>query len=132
MMETTMKHKISDLEGALLDAAVAKAEGFASFWIDPGDEDRGESCVLGPARAEDSRFDWCPSSAWEQGGPIIERELISVIRMGEPPAWHALIDVSFDAGNNIQGQVEMTGPTPLSAAMRAFVAAKFGPEVDLP
>jgi hypothetical protein len=115
-----MKHKTAELEGALLDAAVAKAEGFASFWIDPGDESRDASCVLGPHRAEDSRFDWCPSTAWEQGGPIIERERISVGTYSQD-VWSAC----FSRGRRHYGQA------PLIAAMRAFVASKLGEEVDL-
>lgn len=129
-------YKTAELEGALLDAAVAKAEGFPSFWIDPGDESRNKSCVLGPARAEDSRFDWCPSTAWEQGGPIIEREYIAVVPDG-PHAkngWDAYHDASYSGPD---GQVDCDdeiahGPTLLIAAMRAYVASKFGETVELP
>jgi hypothetical protein len=77
------KSIVADLIGAELDAAVALAEGFPSFWIDPGDDSRDKSCVLGPARAEDSRFDWSPSADWNQGGPIIEREGIGLLMLGQ-------------------------------------------------
>ena len=116
--------KTAELEGAALDAAVALAEGFASFWIDPGDESRGESCVLGPARAEDSRFDWCPSSTWEQGGPIIERECIQIGGYGTSRQ----AEIRDDA----KPWVNMWGETILIAAMRAFVASRLGEDVELP
>lgn len=139
------KHRVSELNGALLDAAVAKAEGFPSFWIDPGSDDRDEACVLGPCRSEDDRFDWCPSTAWEQGGPIIERERITVAafsavsgsfnpELDRHAHWRAQVgDDAVDPGNWCQSdEPGADGPTPLIAAMRAYVASKFGEEVELP
>lgn len=124
-----MKHKTAELTGALLDAAVAKAEGFPSFWIDPGDESREAACVLGPARAEDSRFDWSPSSAWEQAGPIIEREQISMII--DSGFTEAFVNLNTNHGELAERDASASGPTPLIAAMRAFVAHKLGDEVEL-
>lgn len=114
-------HRVSDLTGPLLDAAVAQAEGFPSFWIDPGDESREAACVLGPARAQDARFDWNPSTDWSQGGPIIERERIELRCHMQSAPWSAM-------GNGTYAE----GPTPLIAAMRAYVASKFGDTVELP
>lgn len=63
------------------------------------------------------------SRKWEAGGPIIEREWISLdyesAFMGE---WKA---VDKDG-------VAQIGPTPLIAAMRCYVASKLGDEVDVP
>jgi len=123
-------YKTAELEGALLDAAVAKAEGFPSFWIDPGDDARGEACVLGPARARDDRFDWCPSTAWEQGGPILERERITTIDMVAD--WSAYIGLEMSNGEIEGAKASASGPTPLIAAMRAYVASKLGETVELP
>jgi hypothetical protein len=119
-------YKTSELEGALLDAAVAKTEGFPSFWIDLGDDGREQACVLGPARAQDARFDWCPSADWSQGGPIIERERIDL--------WH---EADADTGVSeweaqAPGSPYMVAATPLIAAMRAYVASKLGETVELP
>jgi hypothetical protein len=136
-------HKVAELTGALLDAAVAKAEGFPSFWIDPGDGDRAEACVLGPARAGDGRFDWCPSTAWEQGGPILDREGVAVektwISWGENVSernregFRACVGRwDIDSDTNISGEHEQTGRTYLVAAMRAYVASKLGETVELP
>jgi len=70
-----------------------------------------------------------PSEDWERAGPIIDREEICI----EPLAhfreeayikgWQAII--YFNGGE----QDTKEGPTPLIAAMRAFVASKFGDEV---
>ena len=59
------------------------------------------------------------STDWAQGGPIIEREKIAT-------AWHITRWVAW------RGVVEHPGPTPLIAAMRCYVAAKLGDEVEIP
>ncbi|HYD75752.1 MAG TPA: phage protein NinX family protein [Ramlibacter sp.] len=113
------KHKTSELEGALLDAAVAKAEG-------------REQYVLTESGGGSFR-DFEPSSLWEDGGPIIERERIELEwrdndgwwngeRVGGS-RWVATMDVGVPA---------QIGTTPLIAAMRAYVASKLGEEVELP
>lgn len=119
-------HQVTGLIGPMLDAAVAKAEGFPSFWIDLGDDSREPACVLGHARAQDARFDWCPSTAWEQGGPIIERERITVQAMdyAHRNDWQASTDAFVTTAH--------AGDTPLIAAMRAYVASKLGETVELP
>jgi hypothetical protein len=62
-----------------------------------------------------------PSTDWSQGGPIIEREVISVIE-GSNGEWQA----------GKRPYKFCYGPTPLIAAMRCFVASKLGDEVDVP
>ncbi len=61
--------------------------------------------------------------SWAQGGPIIERECISL--HGRPNDWVAECHDSPMA-------VPESGPTPLIAAMRCYVASKLGDEIDLP
>lgn len=108
-----MKHKIDTLEGRLLDAAVALALGHLV------------------ERAE-------YSTDWAHGGPIIERMQISVVAgeglggatiewSAEVGAFSDYLDVSLPLG-----RVNAGSPTALMAAMREFVAWKFGDEVDLP
>lgn len=126
-----MKHQVDQLEGALLDAAVAKAEGML-FWL-PGlpttpcyamtPED---AMAVARAVIQFPPVLWQPSEDWSQAGPIIEREGITVgpapRREGE---WAAMLSPwsdSFDA----------FGTKPLIAAMRAYVASKLGEEVELP
>jgi hypothetical protein len=99
-----MKIKTNELTGAALDWAVAKCEGLL--------HDDGTVSDY-----------WQPSELWEQGGPIIEREKLDVFCSGQ--IWDAS---TGDRGNNsIQ-----SGPTPLIAAMRCYVASKMGDEVEVP
>ena len=61
------------------------------------------------------------STDWLFGGPIIEREGISIVRcIG---GWKAMQD------HDVR---EWLGETPLQAAMRCHVAARLGPTVDVP
>lgn len=124
-----MKHKVSELEGALLDAAVAKAAGWADF-ADAGPYQgwwyRGEG------RSMIGKIDFEPSSDWAAGGPIIERERMFVapemIRGTYYGNWRAIVHGFEDQGE----YAEEKGPTPLIAAMRAYVASRLGEEVELP
>ena len=98
--------KTSELTGTALDWAVAKCEGYRLDLVPEGS--------------------YAPSTDWAQGGPIIEREGISVDRAGL--AWTA------DLSDSVGGYIEHTesGPTPLIAAMRCYVASKLGDEVEIP
>jgi len=60
------------------------------------------------------------SADWAQGGPIIEREGLDISRAGG--GWWALIAPS----------IIRSGPTPLVAAMRCYVASKLGHEIEIP
>jgi hypothetical protein len=126
-----MKYKVSDLEGNLLDQAVAKAEG----WVWNGE------CWCGMPTAftvmecvSELLPNW--SAAWELAGPIIERERICVstpnIKGGSYSWWEATAAFSYHPATAGNKTAEGIGPTPLIAAMRAYVATKFGKEVYLP
>ena len=99
-----MKTKTNTLTDAALDLAVAKA--WQSVYSD--------AHLLKHARG------FCPSTDWAQGGPIIEREKITIEWTGED--WMAYVWHDH----------EWFGPTPLIAAMRCYVASKLGDEVDVP
>lgn len=111
--------KVSELEGASLDQWVARAEGIEvryskveQYWriIDNGDD-----------------MHWAPHQDWAQAGPIIEREAISLIAPKIGERWEA------NLGNTVESQVVCDGKTPLEAAMRVYVTARLGAEVnDLP
>ena len=100
------KMKTSELTGPALDWAVATCE-LPDGW--PAAE-----IVLGEAT------DY--STDWSQGGPIIEREMLTV-----GPAKHQ--GYMAWAWPKEQG---FWGDTPLIAACRCFVASKLGDEVDVP
>jgi hypothetical protein len=75
------------------------------------------------------------STDWSQGGPIIEREGITLSRneqksfVGQQPWVSYLIEHLFMDEYEHEYQY---GPTPLIAAMRCYVASKLGDEIDLP
>jgi hypothetical protein len=129
-----MKHRTSDLSGALLDAAVAKAEGMHFEILDLGIPESGRSLVCHAAEGDDfgARLQqFLPSTMWHLGGPIIEREGIALVRDGG--MWDAHVGGYYchDDGVASIHDFEM-GSTPLIAAMRAYVGSKLGPEVELP
>ena len=78
------------------------------------------------------------SEEWSQGGPIIEREEISVGPIycnGELDSWEAFKhDLEYDeVGEYIEGSDSRSyGPTPLIAAMRCYVTSELGDEVEIP
>lgn len=134
-----MKHRTAELEGALLDAAVAKAEGL-QWRIGRSDyyEKRLVCYVDAQHETRDDRSScYGPTSYWDQGGPIIERERISLIAPDDRPEqladplldWMAEIERWDD--NEDETISEANGKTPLIAAMRAYVASKFGEEIEL-
>lgn len=133
-MMASMKHKTATLEGALLDQAVALAEGWCLMphgggWCEPR-EVRG----IGEERIDCSVFHPQPlpwSTDWQHGGPIIERERIELC-VDYPNEWSGRKDSENDFRKMTWQYSEYYGPTALVAAMRAWVASKFGDEVELP
>lgn len=113
--------KTSELTGATLDYWVAKAEGDEP--VIHSDE-KGPWCqrrkVFPHGGHSDAWFH--PSSSWLDAGPIIEREGIDTATVwdGGKRQWRAIADFTVGV---------FEGPTPLIAAMRAYVASKFGDEV---
>jgi hypothetical protein len=94
--------KTSELTGKALNWAVGKAEGLDD-WLAP--------------------VNYC--GQWEHGGPIIEREEISV--NWASGQWQAHTANDQDEYEQIE-----YGPTPLIAAMRCYVASKLGDDVNVP
>ena len=118
-----MKIKTSELTGLPLRWAVAAAEGYSEWDGDAFFRYKGAYCACFLA-------DWKPDTDWAQGGPIIEREGISLKHRSydSPPWWVAVIDVP----NTAVMTKGCIGPTPLIAAMRCFVASRLGDEVEIP
>jgi hypothetical protein len=120
-----MKYRTADLEGDALDAAVAMATGCETARRSDGLTLR--DLANGPT-AWIPRFK--PSTNWEHGGPIIERERIEIHPRsdgGRGDHWGALPYRAMEDWSLLQ-----RAGTPLVAAMRAFVASKFGDEVEVP
>jgi hypothetical protein len=119
--------KVAELEGALLDYWVARAAGLPNPRVDDGfcwiDE---PACDGDPAGALDAAF--APSTDWATAGPIIEREggafeYYGPLEEGDTP------NISAHMGHDAMTRGSMHGPTHLVAAMRAYVASRFGEEV---
>jgi hypothetical protein len=116
--------KVNELQGAALDWAVAKCEGFESWEV--------PVCCLRVYQHKDGRYfqgnSWQPSTDWAQGGPIIERERIRLWAMNWDSQWEA----DFPQCEGPRDDIRVAGPTPLIAAMRCYVASKLGDEVEIP
>lgn len=123
--------KVSELSGALLDYWVARAEGLKPFFLED------DCCVLvgfnsstDPAGDTTEPAAYAPSVAWEDGGPIIQKHHISVGWCYASKTWQA--DCPRFKDGKFVGRVQQWCDTdePLVAAMRCFVASRFGDEVD--
>lgn len=124
--------KVEELTGTPLDCWVARAIG----WSGPIKyRENQDTLVWHKDGVSLTSFfqnvkSWKPSSNWSQGGPIIEREHISVVPSGAK--WDAYANAGYTGPD---GQVDSKtpiiweAPTYLVAAMRAYVASKFGDEV---
>ncbi len=109
--------KVSELQGAALDWAVAMCAGYQ------GNASLKRNNPLDDGALEHLWLkDYKPSTNWAQGGPIIEREGIDLKR---------ITDALWDAHMNNVNFYE-DGPTPLIAAMRCYVASKLGDDIELP
>ena len=124
-----MKVKTSELIDAALDWAVAKCEGHSLPPFPGRGQTRGpKECWINVSPSSHETFS--PSTDWGRGGPIIERELVTVMHRSRPgpypegQVWNAVI-----LSNNKCGWY---GTTPLIAAMRCYVASKLGDEIDIP
>ena len=117
--------KTSELIGAALDWAVAKCDGFTDY-------DHATETML-PPRKEYGRVnmdEYSYSTDWAEGGPIIDREQISIGRefASGRIEWAAWTPAPIRDDATAFGY----GPTPLIAAMRCYVASKLGDDVTLP
>jgi hypothetical protein len=125
-----MKYATSTLEGALLARAVAGCSG----WTVELDGDHPEAewiCIeLNGSVHSFGECGYRPERDWLYGGPIIERERIEASPAGEE--WVALVRPEYERGRIKRHDGVQIGPTALIAAMRAYVASKFGEEVELP
>lgn len=110
--------KTKDLIGAQLDWAAAKAINYTA--------EHYNDCVFLSSEhkkelAKNEMGRWSPSTDWVQGGKIIHDEMMGVMPVS---------DATWRAGD--VGGANGYGPTPLIAAMRCYVAANLGDEVEIP
>lgn len=112
--------KTSELTGPALDWAVALCEA----WVN---DCRSERFLQIFKHQNSTGQGYCYSRDWSQGGPIIEREGMRLEFHGD--TWGAMMWWDDEA---TAGEIQATGPTPLIAAMRCYVASQLGDEVDVP
>ena len=117
--------KVVDAIGAQLDWMVAKADDNLHpkgdvrlldgkvFTIEAGDYERSDRWQR-----------YSPSTSWAQGGPILDRERITIRQWTNMPSIHAYMPHD--------GAPWGAGPTALIAAMRCLVTSKLGREVEVP
>lgn len=121
----------------MLDYWVARADGLEfvlrgqqpAFEFDFDPERHAQEHVMGKVMKQYVWF--LPSTNWAQGGPIIERERIDLNggAVEECDTWRARTLLRSVSGQNMAPCYGMEAASPLVAAMRAFVASKFGEEV---
>ena len=118
--------RTSELQGAALDWAVATIEGYTELHRMENRWDHEPHLAMHPPRREYGVVEMWQlgfSTDWAAAGPIIEREKITLEWTG------------FTFGDwmgYIRHGEESFGPTPLIAAMRCYVAAHLGDEVEVP
>ncbi len=134
-MSETVEVKTCELEGAVLDWAVAMAEGEEVIVHGIGQyryDVRGGihcckyGCTFGPRSITEEVERYEPSDSWAQGGPLIEKHKLDI---GAPMEnvtgpWNANTEWGHPMGT--------PGPTPLVAACRAIVRAKLGETINVP
>ena len=122
----------AELIGSALDWAVARAEGADCIDFDNPDE----PWIVRGGISSQRLSEFSPSTNWHQGGQRIERTGISVSLRYAPNVWDAVVKPEFWTtgmpGSGVTKETIKTGPTPLVAAMRCYVAFKLGDEVEVP
>lgn len=138
--------RVSELSGALLDYWVARSAGFPVYecgtesW--PGNDKayvegfRRQIITVGLLGIAAGVFveykgearPYSPSSDWAQGGPIIERERIKLMpTIPTAATWYSSIWNGTTLADGVSHRAQADAP--LVAAMRAYVASKYGDEV---
>ena len=154
----------SQLQGAALDWAVAKCDGLLPKIAATASYPDNKHYRIYTKNHYDAYGNACPttyspSTDWAQGGPIIERENITIIRadntykvdssgyatLERVPQWFAETSQwvghstctsyegeYFDPAFMIDEDGGHYGTTPLLAAMRCYVASRIGQTVEVP
>jgi hypothetical protein len=133
--------KTSELTGVALDYAVDLIEGsYAGYIASHNRVQRYKASVdmhhkpMEPMPFAELYGRTVPkySESWVVGGPIIEREKISIGYERYGPEGGETWDAVKKASHEDTTLSLEYGPTPLIAAMRCYVASKLGGEVEIP
>lgn len=105
---------VSDLQGKVLDYWVAQVKGIHTH---PHPNRLNDRLIIKNESTQYGFYPYEPTRSWRQAGPIIEREQISLHRIGDH--WEAI--------KHCEGRlIRFSEKSPLVAAMRCFVASKLG------
>lgn len=118
--------KVSELTGVQLDYWVARALGYK---VNATEDEAGYARWVTPEN-HILCYPFEPSKSWSQGGPIIEDHGLGVAKVYEP-ADGPITEGQEYAAISLNDAITMYGPKPLVAAMRVFVASKYGEEVPV-
>ena len=113
-----MKIKTSELTDAALDWAVQEIE----YQRMVAEGEHVKQWVLDDHRTGAGINHY--STDWLWGGPILDRERITIRQWTDMPIIHAYMPHD--------GAPWGAGPTPLIAAMRCYVASKLGNQINVP
>lgn len=117
-----MQVKTSELSGIALDWVVASAKGYSKTALTISGNIQG---FINMHRDGYHNY----SVDWSQAGPIIEREGITLrINALTKGHWVAFIDFG---GSSRSANARQLGSTALIAAMRCYVASRFGDVVEV-
>lgn len=114
--------KTSELSGVAIDWIVAKCDEASVSYENIHFGGKALGMVYDHPDGYCAKYS--PSSNWLQGGPIIEREKISL--------WPIDSEFYAESYNNGKNGTITKGKTPLQAAMRCYVASKLGDVVEIP
>ena len=118
--------KTAELTGPKLDWAVAECEKVRTY-VRPCEHTMTGLCILDADLVDmetDDAQELRYSRDWAQGGPILDRERITIRQWTDMPIIHAYMPHD--------GAPWGAGPTPLIVAMRCLIASKLGREVEVP
>lgn len=122
------KVKARELSGLALDYAVCLALGHTRIGYMNG---QCRSCDPNDANpGEYYRRNY--SSDWRDAGEIIAREKICTEFDPKSETWLSYIQMYIAESDNTYHDFGMRGSTPLESAMRCFVLAALGSEVEVP
>lgn len=127
-----------EAHGAVLNWLVAKCvvpndprDGRPGFWLHPNNPKLVCRISHNYVDHPDGYTLCLYTTDWAQGGPIIEREAISLGTQRNEPGFRPRPDFLWHAQKDSRVYVGY-GPTPLIAAMRCYVSSRFGDTVEVP
>lgn len=144
-----MKVKTTELIGPALDWAVATIEGYGGLRRNPHAFD--QALIMNRKDGQCVLFSTLNyATDWAHGGPIVDREGISTIRvlgdLGEAKVYYVALrdDCAWESGYGPYHEQDeerslriykdecVNGPTQLIAAMRCYCCDKLGGIIDIP